>query len=143
MTQLTQAAAMSSKLQSAAFLPDEVVDVAEGEFMGAEATIKSIHGDIATVVLRGLGIDDPFDLNISELRKHFGVGETVYVVNGRYKGQSGMVVRVTDNTVNIFNSVVGEEIEVFKKDIKQASSDIASNNEKNHPYEALMLVKQE
>lgn len=51
----------------------------------------------------------------SELRKHFKIGEHVKVIGGRNEGETGLIVRVEENTAIILSDLTMEEITVFQR----------------------------
>jgi transcription elongation factor SPT5 len=51
----------------------------------------------------------------SELKKHFKVGEHVKVIGGRNEGETGLIVRIEENTAIILSDLTIEEITVFQR----------------------------
>ena len=51
----------------------------------------------------------------SELRKHFKIGEHVKVIGGRNQNETGLIVRVEENTAIILSDLTMEEITVFQR----------------------------
>ena len=45
-----------------------------------------------------------------ELQKHFKMGDHVKVIGGRYEGDTGLIVRVEDNTVVLFADLTMHEV---------------------------------
>lgn len=44
------------------------------------------------------------------MRKYFREGDHVRVINGRYEGNTGLILRVDDNRVFIFADVTSHEV---------------------------------
>ena len=50
------------------------------------------------------------EIPASQLRKYFKLGDHVKVVEGRYQGEVGLVVRVEENIAYIFSDLMQEEV---------------------------------
>jgi transcription elongation factor SPT5 len=50
-----------------------------------------------------------------ELKKHFKVGEHVKVIGGRNEGETGLIVRVEEQTAIILSDLTVEEVSVFQR----------------------------
>ena len=124
--------AVSQSLKQAAastvFQTGDDVEVNSGEQAGMFGKVVSTQGSIVTIVgtgdiLRGQNIDVP----AINLRKRFSVGDHVRVMNGNYKDDTGMVVKVSKDNVTLLSDLSRTEITVFSKDLK-AASDIGGAN---------------
>lgn len=55
-------------------------------------------------------LQEPLTLNAYELRKFFKTGDHVKVINGRYEGDTGLIVRVEDNLVILLSDLTMHEV---------------------------------
>ncbi|ANB12789.1 transcription elongation factor SPT5 [Sugiyamaella lignohabitans] len=127
---LSQSMKKSALATGSNFQPGEHVEVHSGEQAGMQGKVIDVTGDIVTIVGTGqLLKDEKFEVPISTLRKRFSVGDHVRVINGNYKDDTGMVVKISlrDNSVTLLSDLSQEEITVFSKDLK-AASDIGGSN---------------
>lgn len=56
-------------------------------------------------------------MNAFELRKFFRAGDHVKVVNGRYEGDTGLVVRVEENLVILLSDLTMHEVSCYWRNI--------------------------
>lgn len=107
------------------YSPGDIVEVYEGEQQGVRGKTVSVRADIVTLEvtegeLQGQSIEVP----VKGLRKIFREGDHVQVSGGSaYYGAVGMVVCIKDDTVTILTDHEMQEITVFSKDLREASSD--------------------
>lgn len=117
-TRLRLAAALLSKTaldKSHNFVPGDVVEVCTGELQHLTGVIIGIDGDKVRMQPNHEELKDPIEFVASELKKHFKVGEHVKVIGGRNEGETGLIVRVEDNTAIILSDLTMEEITVFQR----------------------------
>lgn len=96
------------------------MDIVEGELAGAQGIVQEVNEDTVTLVPKDLGISSTIDLDASQLRKFLSIGEHVAIVGGKFKNHSGMIVKVTLNTVFVYDGRSEQDMEVFKRDVKLA-----------------------
>jgi transcription elongation factor SPT5 len=105
------AAGIKAASQSSMFEAGDVVEVFEGEQAGVHGSVESVTNDIATIIssyaeLKGQRLEVP----VRSLRKRFKSGDHVKVANGRYKDDTGMVVRVVDDQVTLLSDISMKEV---------------------------------
>jgi transcription elongation factor SPT5 len=105
------AAGIKAASKSSTFQAGDIVEVFEGEQAGVHGSVESVTNEIATIVslysgLKGQRLEVP----IRSLRKRFKSGDHVKVVNGRYKDDTGMVVRVVDDQVTFLSDMSMKEV---------------------------------
>jgi len=116
----------ASKLSS--FEAGDVVELFEGEQAGVHGVVESVTNHIATIVSTYSGLKGQrLEVPVRSLRKRFKSGEHVKVINGRYKDDTGMVVRVVEDQVTILSDMSMKEITVFSKDLSEAASGVNMN----------------
>lgn len=105
------AAGIKAASKMSLFEAGDLVEVFEGEQAGVHGTIESVTNHIATIVssyadLKGQRLEVP----VRSLRKRFKSGDHVKVANGRYKDDTGMVVRIVDDQVTILSDMSMKEV---------------------------------
>lgn len=105
------AAGIKAASKSSTFEAGDVVEVFEGEQAGVHGSVESVTNDIATIIssyaeLKGQRLEVP----VRSLRKRFKSGDHVKVANGRYKDDTGMVVRVVDDQVTLLSDISMKEV---------------------------------
>ncbi|KAI2638440.1 hypothetical protein GGS21DRAFT_508237 [Xylaria nigripes] len=135
------AASLRDSNATTTYLPNDVVEVYEGEQKGVVGKATKVQADIVTLVvtageLRGQTIDVP----TKGLRKRFQLGDHVKVIGGsRYRDELGMVVKISEDRVTLLTDQTTTEITVFSKDLREAS-DIAGQGSLGQ-YSLLDLVQ--
>ncbi|KAK9492981.1 hypothetical protein V1508DRAFT_417014 [Lipomyces doorenjongii] len=110
------------------FQPGDHVEVHEGEQTGVYGRVVSIDRDIVSIRAETDGLKGQLvEIPSNSLRKKFNQGDHVRVIGGKYKDETGMVVRIKDDVVTIIGDLSMAEITVFSKDLKEAS-DIGGRN---------------
>ncbi|KAK9237028.1 hypothetical protein V1525DRAFT_405086 [Lipomyces kononenkoae] len=125
-----QSLALSLKQASSngTFQPGDHVEVHEGEQTGVYGRVVSIDRDIVSLRAETDGLNGQLlEIPSKSLRKKFNQGDHVRVIGGKYKDETGMVVRIKDDVVTIIGDLSMAEITVFSKDLKEAS-DIGGRN---------------
>lgn len=92
------------------FIPGDVVEVSEGELVHLQGKIISIDGNKITMLPKHEDLKDPLEFQASELKKHFKMGDHVKVIQGRFEGDTGLIVRVEDNMVVLFSDLTMHEV---------------------------------
>lgn len=104
------------------YLPGDMVEVFQGEQKGVKGKTLAVHSDIVTMeitegVLTGQKIEAP----TKTLRKLFREGDAVKVlVNSKYYGESGLVLKIQDDKVTLLTDANRQEITVFSRDLRVA-----------------------
>ena len=113
------------------FQPGDHVKVFQGEQTSITGVVDSVAGDIVTLRPVNLGDSgtETIEIPSRNLQKQFNQGDHVKVTAGKYKDETGMVVRVPSegDTVTIVSDASMTEITVFSKDVRE-SSDIGGSN---------------
>ena len=55
---------------------------------------------------------DPLEFRLSELKKHFVVGDHVKVIAGRHEGETGLVVRIETNLAVLLSDLTLQEVHI-------------------------------
>lgn len=92
------------------FIPGDVVEVCEGELIHLQGKVVSIEGNKIFMIPKHEGLKDVLDFPAHELKKHFKTGDHVKVIGGKYEGDTGLIVRVEDNTVVLFSDLTMHEV---------------------------------
>ncbi|KAK3101764.1 hypothetical protein FSP39_006184 [Pinctada imbricata] len=107
------------------FTPGDMVKVIEGELINLQGKVISIEGNMITMLPKQEGLNDPIMFPANELKKHFRMGDHVKVLEGKYEGDTGLIVRVEDNMVVLFSDLTMHELKVLPKDL-QLCTDMAT-----------------
>lgn len=104
------------------FVPGDVVEVCQGELIHLTGTIIGIDGDKIRMMPNHEELKEPIEFMAAELKKYFKVGEHVKVIGGRNEGETGLIVRVEDNTAILISDLTMEEITVFQRFLQLCQS---------------------
>ncbi|KAF9280240.1 transcription elongation factor spt5 [Mortierella alpina] len=123
------------------FQPGENVEVMEGELKNERGTVDSVNGDMVLVRVW----DDKLKGNIlkfppTQLRKLFKEGDHVKVVNGKFKDETGLIIKIEDSVVTIVTDLNVKDIQVFSKDLQMAAN-VASGTGTIGQYETHDFVQ--
>ncbi|KAI1823236.1 hypothetical protein F4861DRAFT_511450 [Xylaria intraflava] len=135
------AASLRESNATTTYLPNDVVEVYEGEQKGVVGKATKVQADIVTlVVTTGELVGQTIDVPTKGLRKRFQLGDHVKVIGGsRYRDELGMVVKISEDRVTLLTDQTNTEITVFSKDLREAS-DIAGQGSLGQ-YSLLDLVQ--
>jgi transcription elongation factor SPT5 len=123
LTSLAAGIKAASKLST--FEAGDVVELFEGEQAGVHGVVESVTNEIATIISSYSGLKgQKLEVPVRSLRKRFKSGDHVKVASGRYKDDTGMVVRVVEDQVTILSDMSMKEITVFSKDLSEASQGV-------------------
>uniref|UniRef100_A0A0N5AR43 Transcription elongation factor SPT5 n=1 Tax=Syphacia muris TaxID=451379 RepID=A0A0N5AR43_9BILA len=100
------------------FSPGDFIEVADGELVNLRGKVQSVDGEKVVVIPDHEELKEPLTLNAYELRKFFRPGDHVKVTNGRYEGDTGLVVRVEENLVILLSDLTMHELKVLPHDIQ-------------------------
>ena len=127
------------------FAARDTVEVKSGELQGVRGTVVRVTDDGGHIMVRlndsALAGIEPISFTPKELKKHVEVGAHVKVINGSHKGQTGMVVSVSDDAAvcHIVTDATREDIRVFVRDITEAVA-VAATIDSIGDYELFDLV---
>lgn len=84
----------SSKNDLLSFAPGDHVEVCKGELINLQGTVVGIDGDSIRILSKHEALKDEIPFKANELRKFFSMGNHVKVLNGRFEGETGMIVGI-------------------------------------------------
>lgn len=102
------------------FAIGDKVEVIEGELMNLIGTVTKVEGSTVRIMPAHEDLDEELDLQASELSKCFRTSDHVKVIEGRFQGESGLVVRVGRDAITLVSDMSRKEIQVRPQDIKLA-----------------------
>ncbi|OAF70789.1 Transcription elongation factor SPT5 [Intoshia linei] len=101
-----------------AFIKGERVIVTEGELKNLEGKIVKINENVVTITPDHEKLIENLEFDVSELRRFFLVGDHVRVLQGRYKSESGLLIKVEEPTGIVLSDNSLQEIKVLCRDIQ-------------------------
>ena len=110
-----------SKSDFLSFAAGDQVEVCEGELINLQGTIVGVDGDSIRILPKHEALKDEIPFKAHELRKFFTVGNHVKVLNGRYEGETGMIVGIDGTTAIVLSDGTKDEVTNFflrKKEIR-------------------------
>ena len=135
------ALAQSLKTSISTYQVGDTVEVYDGEQQGMIGKAVSVHGDIVTMdviegELKGKRLEVPF----KGLRKRFREGDHVKVTGGRFRDETGTVVRILEDKVTLITGEENiEEITVFSKDLREAADGGMSKSSKYDLHDLVQI----
>eukprot|EP00033_Pygsuia_biforma_P003148 GCRY01003455.1.p1 GENE.GCRY01003455.1~~GCRY01003455.1.p1 ORF type:complete len:727 (-),score=165.02 GCRY01003455.1:479-2659(-) len=138
--QLPQVAHLTPKSANQYVRGDSVI-VVKGDLKGLTGVVENVDGDSVNVrpMLEGVHL---LAFQPTELMKHFKPGDHVKVVDGRYKNETGLVVRVDDDcSATVFSDLTRIEFRTLITDLI-ISSEVSSGQDSigDGRYELFDLV---
>ncbi|MFH4973391.1 hypothetical protein AB6A40_000100 [Gnathostoma spinigerum] len=126
------------------FAPGDYVEVADGELVNLRGRVQSLDGDKVVVLPDHEDLKEPLTLNASELKKYFKAGDHVKVINGRYEGDTGLIVRVEENLVILLSDLTMDELKVLPRDV-QLCADVTTGVDSlgQFQYQDLVMLDQQ
>lgn len=100
------------------FAPGDKVEVAEGELINLQGKVIAIEGSRVTMLPNHPELKDPLEFPASELVKCFHEGDHVKVIDGRYEGDTGTIVRTDEKNAILLSDLSMDEINVLKRDLQ-------------------------
>ncbi len=105
------------------------ISVIKGDLVGIKGQVISIDLDSGFVTFKPIGIegfDQDLKLEASSIAKYFEAGDNVRVIDGKYRGETGIVVSsgTTDDHVAFTNIVLAQssrEVRVLANHLKLKS----------------------
>ncbi|KAJ3281515.1 transcription elongation factor spt5, partial [Borealophlyctis nickersoniae] len=104
------------------FQKGESVEVISGDLIGTPGTVQSVENGLVTIMADpSFNLKQSFQVEASALRKRFSQGDQVKVINGVHKDQTGMIIMIQDNIVNLLSDSSQQPIQVFSKDLRSST----------------------
>lgn len=92
------------------FAPGDHVEVCEGELIHLQGTVVGIDGDTIRILPKHEALRDEIPFKVNELKKYFSVGNHVKVLNGRFEGETGMIVGIDGSQAIVLNDGTKDEV---------------------------------
>ncbi|CAF3857883.1 unnamed protein product [Rotaria sordida] len=108
----------TSKNELLSFAPGDHVEVCEGELVNLQGTIIGIDGDSIRILPKHEALKDEIPFKAHELRKFFSVGNHVKVLNGRFEGETGMIVGIDGTKAIVLSDGTKDEMPVRTSDLQ-------------------------
>ncbi|ORY05248.1 transcription elongation factor Spt5 [Basidiobolus meristosporus CBS 931.73] len=106
----------------AQFQPGDHVEVTEGDLINLHGVVESVENDIVMIIPQDRRLlEEHLKFPARQLRKRFAQGEHVKVINGRFSGETGLIIKVEDNVVTMLSDVSMTQVTVFSKDLREAA----------------------
>ena len=100
----------ASKNDILSFAPGDQVEVCEGELINLQGTIVGMDGDSIRILPKHEALKDEIPFKAHELRKYFSVGNHVKVLNGRFEGETGMIVGIDGTKAIVLSDGTKDEV---------------------------------
>ena len=97
-------------------VPGDRVEVCEGELINLRGKVTSVDGERVTILPEHQDLHEPLVFTAGEVRKCFVAGDHVRVTAGRYEGDTGLIVRVEEETVILFSDLTMHELKIRPRD---------------------------
>jgi transcription elongation factor SPT5 len=136
------AAGIKAASKMSSFEAGDIVEIFGGEQAGVHGVVESVTNDVATIISSYSGLKgQKLEVPVRSLRKRFKSGDHVKVTNGRYKEDTGMVVRVVDDEVTILSDMSMKEITIFSKDLSEAAQGLQPNTSSKYDVHDLVQLE--
>lgn len=93
----------------------------EGDLIHTSGVVDSVDNGIVTIIPRVEGLTGKHKFHPKQLRKRFRPGDHVKVINGKFKDETGMVLKLEENMVTMLSDLTLKEVTVFSKDVREAA----------------------
>lgn len=100
------------------FAAGDKVEVAEGELIHLQGKVIAIDGSRVTMLPDHPELKDPLEFPATELTKCFHEGDHVKVIDGRFEGDTGTIVRTDEKSAILLSDLSMDEIKVFVRDLQ-------------------------
>ena len=121
------------------FYKGETIIVVEGEYAPSKGKVDGVSGE--TVFVRLFDYENLIRFEENELEKYFQPGDHVKVIEGKHKGETGLITKIEDHIVHILSDENKQnQIYVLKQDI-QESTEVSVGKLKYGNYNLHELVK--
>lgn len=98
--------------------PGDKVEVAEGELIHLQGKVLTVDGSRVTMLPNHPELKDPLEFPSNELMKRFDEGDHVKVIDGRYEGDTGTIVRTDEKSAILLSDLSMDEIKVLIRDLQ-------------------------
>lgn len=122
---LEQASAVIAEDKSHCFFVGDNIEVTEGELIHLQGKVIAVDGGKITMMPKHEDLKDPLEFQAHEIRKYFTVGDHVKVIDGKFEGDTGLIVRVDEKQVVMFSDLTMHEVQLLPKDL-QLCTDMAT-----------------
>lgn len=122
------------------FAPGDNVVVCEGELANLHGKVITVDGNKVQMLPKHDDLNEPLEFQASELKKSFKTGDHVKVLNGRFEGDTGMILRVESELAILLSDVTYHELKVRTKDL-QLCADTATGVDAYGQYQWGDLVQ--
>eukprot|EP00054_Salpingoeca_dolichothecata_P010528 m.58744 g.58744 ORF g.58744 m.58744 type:complete len:1162 (-) comp19039_c0_seq2:55-3540(-) len=125
------------------FHKGDAVEVTEGELNYLQGHVLSIDGETVTIQPHHEDLNDPLPFPASQLRKFFKIGDHVKVSQGKFSGETGLVVHVMEDGprhITLVSDNTMKELKVFDKDL-QLCQEVSSGLDSLGQFELHDLVQ--
>ncbi|GAO49295.1 transcription elongation factor Spt5 [Saitoella complicata NRRL Y-17804] len=133
------AQSLRSTEQTQIFSLGDQVEVTNGEARGTVGKVRQVIGDIITIKPADQDLGD-IDVPTRSLRKKFVQGDRVKVINGRYKDETGSVIKTYNDQVILYADTSNSEITVFTKDLTIAENSVAPQSAGQYKLQDLVQL---
>lgn len=100
------------------FSPGDKVEVCEGELTHLQGKVLAVDGTRVTIMPNHAELKDPLEFPANELTKCFHEGDHVKVIDGRYEGDTGTIVRTDEKSAILLSDLSMDEISVLIRDLQ-------------------------
>ncbi|CAF2668166.1 unnamed protein product [Rotaria sp. Silwood2] len=108
----------TSKNDLLLFSPGDHIEVCKGELINLQGTIVGIDGDLIRILSKHEALKDEIPFKANELRKYFSVGNHVKVLNGRFEGETEMIVGIDETKAIVLNDGTKDEMLLRTSDLQ-------------------------
>lgn len=98
--------------------PGDKIEVCEGELINLHGKVLTIDGTRVTILPNHPELKDPLEFLAHELMKRFDEGDHVKVIDGRYEGDTGTIVRTDERSAILLSDLSMDEIKVLVRDLQ-------------------------
>ncbi|OQR73724.1 transcription elongation factor SPT5-like, partial [Tropilaelaps mercedesae] len=122
------------------FAPGDNVIVCDGELVNLQGKVITVDGNKVSILPKHDDLNEPLEFQTNELKKFFKPGDHVKVLNGRFEGDTGMILRVENELAILLSDVTCHELKVRTKDL-QLCADTATGVDAYGQYQWGDLVQ--
>ncbi|CAF2781546.1 unnamed protein product [Rotaria sp. Silwood2] len=108
----------TSKNDLLLFSPGDHIEVCKGELINLQGTIVGIDGDLIRILSKHEALKDEIPFKANELRKYFSVENHVKVLNGRFEGETEMIVGIDETKAIVLNDGTKDEMLLRTSDLQ-------------------------
>jgi transcription elongation factor SPT5 len=128
--------------RAANFIKDDRVIVVKGDLKNLTGRVVQVYRGVLTMLPDRKELVEELEFPLDEVRKFFRVGDHVKVINGKYSGETGLIVQIKekDETVVVFSDVSTREMRLLSADIIE-SSEVSQGRDSLGSFELHELVQ--